>query len=75
MESSLFDMKKDMGETTNVAAQHPDVVKTLMTFVERGRDDLGDTLTGRVGKNLRAPGRLTDGVSPLPDGVSVPAGR
>jgi hypothetical protein len=44
-------------------------MKKLMTFVERGRDDLGDTLTGRVGKNLRAPGRLPDNVSALPVGV------
>jgi hypothetical protein len=75
MEASLFDMEKDIGETTNLAAQHPDVMKKLMMFVERGRDDLGDALVGRVGKNLRAPGRLTDGVSPLPDGVRFPAGR
>lgn len=75
MEASLFDMKKDVGETTNVALQHPDVMKKLMMFVERGRDDLGDTLVGRAGRNLRAPGRLSDGVSPLPDGVPIPAGR
>jgi hypothetical protein len=29
-----------------------------MTFVERARDDLGDALVGREGRNVREPGRL-----------------
>ena len=29
-----------------------------MVFVERAREDLGDSLTKRVGKNVRPPGRL-----------------
>jgi arylsulfatase A-like enzyme len=56
---SLFDLEKDVGETMNVADQNPEVVKRLMTFVERAREDLGDALTSREGKNLREPGRLT----------------
>ncbi len=55
---SLFDLEKDVGETTNVADQNPDVVKKLMIFVERAREDLGDALTKREGKNVREPGRL-----------------
>jgi hypothetical protein len=55
---SLFDLEKDIGETTNVADQNPEVVKRLMTFVERAREDLGDALTKREGRNVREPGRL-----------------
>ena len=55
---SLFDLDKDPGESTNVAEQHPDVVKKLMEYVERAREDLGDSLTGRVGKNVRPAGKL-----------------
>jgi hypothetical protein len=29
-----------------------------MTFVERARADLGDSLVGRDGRNVREPGRL-----------------
>jgi arylsulfatase A len=57
-ELALFDLEKDVGETTNVAGKNPDVVKKMMTFVERARADLGDELVGREGKNVREPGRL-----------------
>ncbi len=50
---SLFDLAADPGESTDVAAAHPDVVKRLLEQVERARDDLGDSLTGRTGANLR----------------------
>jgi arylsulfatase A-like enzyme len=55
---ALFDLEKDVGETTNVADKNPDVVKVLMTFVERAREDLGDALVKREGRNVREPGRL-----------------
>jgi arylsulfatase A-like enzyme len=55
---SLFDLELDMGETTNVAGQHPEVVKRLMTLAERAREDLGDSLTNREGKNVRLAGKL-----------------
>ena len=53
---SLFDLEKDAGETTNVAEQNPAVVEQLQAYVERARDDLGDSLTKRVGKNVRPAG-------------------
>jgi arylsulfatase A-like enzyme len=50
---SLFDLEKDPGETTNVADRNPAVVKQLLEYAERARDDLGDSLTKRTGKNVR----------------------
>jgi hypothetical protein len=43
LDLSLFDLEKDPGETTNVAAGQPDVVSRLMQHVERAREDLGDS--------------------------------
>jgi arylsulfatase A-like enzyme len=58
IEPSLFDLESDPGETTNVAASHPDVVQRLQQLAESARADLGDAATKRTGKNLREPGRL-----------------
>lgn len=58
LELSLFDLEKDPGETTDLAASQPEVVSRLMQHAERAREDLGDSLTRRTGKNVRAPGRL-----------------
>jgi arylsulfatase A-like enzyme len=58
IELSLFDLESDPGETTNVAASHPDVVQRLQQLAESARADLGDPATRRTGKNLREPGRL-----------------
>jgi arylsulfatase A len=58
IELSLFDLESDAGESTNVATRHPEVVRKLQEFAERARDDLGDSLTGRTGKNVRAAGRM-----------------
>jgi arylsulfatase len=55
---SLFDLERDPGETTSVAGEHPSVVKTLLEDAERARDDVGDALTKRDGRNVRPPGRL-----------------
>lgn len=55
----LYDLKNDVGERRDVSAEHPDVVERLEKIAERAREDLGDTLTGRAGKNVREPGRVS----------------
>ena len=53
---ALFDMEKDIGETTDVKAKHPDIVKQLQALGEKMRNELGDN--GRQGTGLRPPGQL-----------------
>jgi arylsulfatase len=60
IELSLFDLETDIGETTNVAGQHPEVVARLQEMVEEARVDLGDAATQRKGTGLRQPGRLPE---------------
>lgn len=55
---SLFDLKTDPGETTDVAAQHPDVVKRLEGFAEATRRDLGDRSRKIIGAGIRPCGKL-----------------
>jgi arylsulfatase A-like enzyme len=55
----LYDLVNDISETTNVSAQHPDIVKQLEAAAEQSRADLGDGLTKRVGTGRREAGHLT----------------
>jgi arylsulfatase A-like enzyme len=48
----LYDLEADVGEMTNVAADHPDVVERLLALAERAREDLGDV--GREGNQREA---------------------
>jgi arylsulfatase A len=54
----LFDLNEDLGETRDLASQHPEVIKQLMLQVERARVELGDSLTKRTGKGLRTVGKV-----------------
>jgi arylsulfatase A-like enzyme len=56
MKAELYDLDADIGEKNNLAATQPDVVQRLMAFVEQARDDLGDALTKRPGRNRRPIG-------------------
>jgi arylsulfatase len=53
---SLYNLKEDPGETRDRAAEQPEVVKRLLALADAARADLGDVLTGAVGKNIRPAG-------------------
>lgn len=57
-ELALYDLDNDVSEVTNVAPEHPEIVTRLTAVAETARDDLGDSLQKRTGKNLRPAGRL-----------------
>ena len=58
--SELFDLVSDIGETTDIAIQNPEIVKRLEWLAEQAREDLGDSLTKRKGSGVREPGRIAD---------------
>lgn len=55
---ALFNLREDIAETRNVAAQHPDIVTRLTAMAERARQDLGDR--GVQGRGQRAAGWIDD---------------
>ena len=57
---ALYDLKNDVGEATDVSADHPDVVARLEHAGEEARAALGDELTNRTGSEVRPPGRITE---------------
>jgi arylsulfatase A-like enzyme len=52
----LFDLSVDAGETTDVAVDHPEIVKDLLRKVDAMRGDLGDGLTKVTGRGRRPSG-------------------
>lgn len=54
----LFDLKNDVGETVNVADQHPQVVERLQRHAAQARRELGDKLTEARGSEIRPAGRI-----------------
>ncbi|MGH9842943.1 MAG: hypothetical protein ACREEM_29755 [Blastocatellia bacterium] len=57
LELSLFDLRHDIGERRNVAAEHPDIVRHLTELAIAMREELGDALTGAKGRGVRQVGR------------------
>ena len=55
---ALYDLATDPGETTDVAAGHPEVVAELERLAARARAELGDRITGAEGAGVRPLGRL-----------------
>jgi hypothetical protein len=55
---SLFNLEEDMGETTDLSQQHPEIVRKMQGLADAMRQDLGDSLTQVIGKGNREPGRL-----------------
>lgn len=60
-EQALFDLRSDPRETTDVSAQHPEVVARLEAAAARIRAELGDRLTETKPTARRGPGRLQEG--------------
>jgi len=54
----LFDLSNDVKETVDVSAQHPEVVKRLLTLAEKARENLGDV--DRNGKQQRPAGFVSN---------------
>ena len=54
----LYDLEQDESETTDVAAAHPEVVKTIQKLADDMRAKLGDSLLEMKGSETRSPGRI-----------------
>ncbi|HEY5314682.1 MAG TPA: hypothetical protein VIK18_19265, partial [Pirellulales bacterium] len=39
---ALYDLQNDVGEATDVALEHPEIVERLLALVAEAREDLGD---------------------------------
>lgn len=55
---ALFDLRRDPGERYDVKDAYPDIVNELQQLAEQARDDLGDAVTNRTGKNARKAGTV-----------------
>ena len=56
MALELYDLSNDISETSNVAAEHENIVADLLVHAENARAELGDKLTGREGSGVRPLG-------------------
>mgnify|MGYP003965007009 CR=1 FL=1 len=55
---SLYNLKNDISETTDVSAENPEIVEQLSKIAEQARKELGDNLTKVKGEEVREPGRI-----------------
>ena len=53
---ALYDLRRDPSEQYDVQKLYPEVISELQKIAEEAREDLGDDLTNRKGKNVRASG-------------------
>ena len=54
----LYDLESDIAETTDLAADNPDVVKDLLARADACRQDIGDSVKGVEGANRRPAGKV-----------------
>jgi len=55
---ALYDLKRDPGETRDLASAHPEIVARLQAEVAKARADLGDSLTGVRATHARPAGEV-----------------
>lgn len=55
---ALYDLRRDPSERYDVKELYPEIVTELQKVADEARDDLGDDLTKREGKNVRPSGRV-----------------
>ncbi len=63
---ALYDLDNDIGETTDVSADFPDVVAELEAAAANYRNEMGDKLTQTKGTEIRPAGKLEPGDETLP---------
>ena len=51
----LYNLATDLGETTNVAKDHPEIVQKILARMQVMREDIGDKILNIKGRNERAP--------------------
>jgi arylsulfatase A-like enzyme len=56
--AALYNLQDDIAEQQDVSAQHPEIVRRLAALADKIRQDIGDSVTGVTGKNVRPPGRV-----------------
>ena len=54
----LYDLTADIGETTDRSAEQPEIVARLSKFADKMRAELGDTLAGATGSEVRPAAAL-----------------
>ena len=62
--TEVYDLSRDPGETTDLAAQHPEVVARLSLVADSYRAELGDARLGIEGSGTRPIGHV-EGAQPL----------
>jgi len=62
--AELYDLEIDLGETRNLAREHPNVMTRLLALAQKAREDLGDV--DHPGKNQRPPGFFANPTPRLP---------
>jgi arylsulfatase len=55
---ALYDLRRDQGERYDVQSIFPEAVMRLTKALEDMRQDIGDSLTGSIGKNVRPAGKV-----------------
>lgn len=55
---ALYDLRRDPAERYDVKETYPEILAELQKVAEEAREDLGDDITKRTGKNVRLSGMI-----------------